>query len=276
MKYPAKSQTLPSIAKSLVAEGYRTDMLYGGDINFTNMQSYFFSSGYQQITADRDFPLTSRLSKWGANDDVTFAHLYETLRQRTASEQPWFTTFLTLSSHEPFEVPFHRWEHPYLNSVAFTDSCLGHFIDRLKQTEVWKDLLIVLVSDHGFLYPEDLKMYEPRRQHIPMLWLGGAVKAPKRVDRLLTQTDLAATLLAQMELPHTDFPFSHDLFGTVTAPYAFYTFSNGFGFIDSTGVSAFDNAAGLPLLREPERGSDERLKKGKALLQTLYDDLGSR
>ena len=276
MKYPAKSQTLPSIAKSLVAEGYRTDMLYGGDINFTNMQSYFFSSGYQQITADRDFPLTSRLSKWGANDDVTFAHLYETLRQRTASEQPWFTTFLTLSSHEPFEVPFHRWEHPYLNSVAFTDSCLGHFIDRLKQTEVWKDLLVVLVSDHGFLYPEDLKMYEPRRQHIPMLWLGGAVKAPKRVDRLLTQTDLAATLLAQMDLPHTDFPFSHDVFGTVIAPYAFYTFSNGFGFIDSTGVSAFDNAAGLPLLREPERGSDERLKKGKALLQTLYDDLGSR
>ena len=109
-----------------------------------------------------------------------------------------------------------------------------------------------------------------------MLWLGGAVKAPKRVDRLLTQTDLAATLLAQMDLPHADFPFSHDVFGTVNAPYAFYTFSNGFGFIDSTGVSAFDNAAGIPLLREPERGSDERLKKGKALLQTLYDDLGSR
>ena len=42
------------------------------------------------------------------------------------------------------------------------------------------------------------------------------------------------------------------------------------------GDPAFDNAAGLPLLCEPERGSDERLKKGKALLQTLYDDLGSR
>ena len=71
MKYPAKSQTLPSIAKTLTNEGYVADMLYGGDINFTNMQSYFFSSGYSRITADRDFPLTSRLSKWGANDDIS-------------------------------------------------------------------------------------------------------------------------------------------------------------------------------------------------------------
>lgn len=59
-----KSQTLPSIAKSLNKEGYTADMLYGGDINFTNMQSYFYSSGYSKITADRDFPLSSRLSKW--------------------------------------------------------------------------------------------------------------------------------------------------------------------------------------------------------------------
>ena len=56
-------------------------MLYGGDINFTNMQSYFFGSGYSRITADRDFPLTSRLSKWGANDDVTFRHLYEDIKK---------------------------------------------------------------------------------------------------------------------------------------------------------------------------------------------------
>ncbi|MGM9759474.1 MAG: LTA synthase family protein [Parabacteroides sp.] len=276
MKYPAKSQTLPSIAKSLVAEGYRTDMLYGGDINFTNMQSYFFSSGYQRITADRDFPLTDRLSKWGANDDVTFSRLYDMLQARAGSDQPWMTTFLTLSSHEPFEVPFHRYEHPYVNSVAFTDSCLGHFVDRLKQTDVWDNLLLVLVADHGFLYPETLKMYEPRRQHIPMIWAGGAVKEAMRVDRLSCQTDLAATLLAQLGLSHREFRFSKDLFDPTTPGYAFYTFSNGFGFIDPTGVSAFDNAASLPLLADPEEGHALRLEKGKALLQTLYDDLGSR
>ena len=276
MKYPAKSQTLPSLAKSLREEGYVADMLYGGDINFTNMQSYFFSSGYSRITADRDFPLASRLSKWGANDDITFAYLAKQIRQREASAQPWLSTFLTLSSHEPFEVPYHRLADPYLNSVAFTDSCLGHFIDGLKQTPAWKNLLVILVSDHGFHYPADLSDYEPRRFHIPMVWIGGAVAAPQVIETYANQTDLAATLLAQLGLPHEEFVFSKDILDPAYPHYAFYTFPNGFGFIDSTGISVYDNESNRPLWVQPEDGSEERLEKGKALLQTLYDDLGGR
>ena len=275
MKYPAKSQTLPSIAKSLGEIGYIADMLYGGDINFTNMQSYFFSSGYSRITADRDFPLSSRLSKWGADDDMTFRHLIEDISKRPA-DQPWLSTFLTLSSHEPFEVPYHRLSEPYPNSVAFTDSCIGDFIDRLKVLPCWKNTLVIFVSDHGFRYPVDLSDYEPRRFHIPMLWIGGAVKEPMVVDAYANQTDLAATLLNQLGLPHDEFIFSKDIFNSDSPQYAFYTYPNSFGFIDSTGVSVFDNESSKLLLEHPSEGSDLRIRKGKALLQTLYDDLGKR
>lgn len=276
MKYPVKSQTLPSIAKSLGEVGYTADMLYGGDINFTNMQSYFFGSGYSKITADRDFPLSKRLSKWGANDDVTFPYLLESIKNRAEGESPWLSTFLTLSSHEPFEVPFHRLDNPYLNSVAFTDSCLGDFIGKLKELPLWKNTLVILVADHGFHYPEDLTDYEPRRFHIPMLWLGGAVAEPVIIDAFANQTDLAATLLSQLNLPHTDFTFSKDVSDPDYPQYAFYTSPNLFGFIDSTGVSVFDNEGKKTLLEKPVTGSEQRLDKGKALLQTLYDDLGQR
>nr|WP_129735271.1 alkaline phosphatase family protein [Parabacteroides goldsteinii] len=275
MKYPAKSQTLPSIAKSLGEQGYTADMLYGGDINFTNMQSYFFGSGYSKITADRDFPLGSRLSKWGANDDITFSHLYESIRERD-EKTPWLSTFLTLSSHEPFEVPFHHLEDPYLNSVAFTDSCIGSFVGKLKELPVWKNTLIVLISDHGYRYPSPMLDYEPRRFHIPMIWLGGAVKEPAIIDIYANQTDLAATLLSQLNLPHDQFTFSRDILDPGYPKYSFYTFSNGFGFIDSTGVSVYDNESNRPLLEEPSTDSKTRLDNGKVLLQTLYDDLGSR
>lgn len=275
MKYPAKSQTLPSIAKSLGEQGYTADMLYGGDINFTNMQSYFFSSGYSQITADRDFPLSSRLSKWGANDDITFTHLYESIKDRD-EKAPWLSTFLTLSSHEPFEVPYHHLEDPYLNSVAFTDSCIGSFVDKLKELPVWKKTLIVLVSDHGYRYPSSLTDYEPRRFHIPMIWLGGAVKEPTVIETYANQTDLAATLLSQLGLPHDQFIFSRDILAPGYPEYSFYTFTNGFGFIDSTGVSVYDNESNKPLIENPAAGSEERLNRGKVLLQTLYDDLGNR
>lgn len=275
MKYPAKSQTLPSIAKSLGRVGYTSDMLYGGDINFTNMQSYFFGSGYSKITADRDFPISAILSKWGANDDVTFKYLYEDISKRPL-DKPWFTTFLTLSSHEPFVVPYHRLHEPYPNSVAFADSCIGNFIDKLKQLPAWKNTLVIFVSDHGFRYPETLLEYEPRRFHIPMIWVGGAVKSPAVIKTFANQTDLAATLLGQLGLPHGGFTFSKDIFDETSPKYAFYTYPNVFAFIDTTGVSVFDNEGNKPLIEQPLQGSNERLRKGKALLQTLYDDLGRR
>ncbi len=275
MKYPAKSQTLPSIAKSLQKKGYTSDMLYGGDINFTNMQSYFFSSGYSKVTADRDFPLKSRLSKWGANDDITFAHLYQSMTDNSRKE-PFFSTFLTLSSHEPFEVPYNRLKDPYLNSVAFTDSCLGDFIDKLKKLPLWNNTLIVLVSDHGFRYPASVKEHDPKRYHIPMLWLGGAIKEPRVIANYGNQTDMAATLLYQLDLPHKEFTFSNNMVDSLQPAYAFYSYNNGFGFIDTTGVSVYDCESEKPLIIKPEAGNEIRLNNGKALLQTLYDDLGSR
>lgn len=276
MKIPAKSRTLPAIAEGLSKAGYKTDFLYGGDINFTNMKSYLLSTGYQRLTANTDFSLAEQTSNaWGVNDDITFEYLYNQLRNRK-EEGPWHTAFLTLSSHEPFEVPYHRLEDKIPNAFAYTDECLGKFIDRLKQTPAWKDLLVICLPDHGFYYPREGSNAMPRFYHIPLLWLGGAVKQPVQVDKIMNQTDLAATLLGQLGLEHTAFTFSRNVLGSdYKYPFAFYSFNNGFSFRDSTGVTVFDNNSGSILFDEPE-ADESRLDKGKAILQTVYDDLGNR
>ena len=276
MKIPAKSRTLPVIAEGLSKAGYKTDFLYGGDINFTNMKSYLLSTGYQRLTANTDFSLAEQTSNaWGVNDDITFEYLYNQLRNRK-EEGPWHTAFLTLSSHEPFEVPYHRLEDKIPNAFAYTDECLGKFIDRLKQTPAWKDLLVICLPDHGFYYPREGSNAMPRFYHIPLLWLGGAVKQPMQVDKIMNQTDLAATLLGQLGLEHTAFTFSRNVLGSdYKYPFAFYSFNNGFSFRDSTGVTVFDNNSGSNLFDEPE-ADESRLDKGKAILQTVYDDLGNR
>lgn len=276
MKIPAKSRTLPAIAEGLSKAGYKTDFLYGGDINFTNMKSYLLSTGYQRLTANTDFSLTEQTSNaWGVNDDITFEYLYNQLRNRK-EEGPWHTAFLTLSSHEPFEVPYHRLEDKIPNAFAYTDECLGKFIDKLKQTLVWKNLLVVCLSDHGFYYPRVGLNTAPEFYHIPMLWLGGAVKQPMKIDKIMNQTDLAATLLGQLGIDHSSFIFSRNVLGSdYTYPFAFYSFNNGFSFRDSTGVTVFDNNSESILLEEPV-GSEQRINKGKAILQSVYDDLGRR
>ena len=276
MKIPAKSRTLPAIAEGLSKVGYKTDFLYGGDINFTNMKSYLLSTGYQRLTANTDFSLAEQTSNaWGVNDDITFEYLYNQLRNRK-EEGPWHTAFLTLSSHEPFEVPYHRLEDKIPNAFAYTDECLGKFIDKLKQTLVWKNLLVVCLSDHGFYYPRVGLNTAPEFYHIPMLWLGGAVKQPMKIDKIMNQTDLAATLLGQLGIDHSSFIFSRNVLGSdYTYPFAFYSFNNGFSFRDSTGVTVFDNNSESILLEEPV-GSEQRINKGKAILQSVYDDLGRR
>ena len=276
MKIPAKSRTLPAIAEGLSKAGYKTDFLYGGDINFTNMKSYLLSTGYQRLTANTDFSLAEQTSNaWGVNDDITFEYLYNQLRNRK-EEGPWHTAFLTLSSHEPFEVPYHRLEDKIPNAFAYTDECLGKFVDRLKQTPAWKDLLVICLPDHGFYYPREGSNAMPRFYHIPLLWLGGAVKQPMQVDKIMNQTDLAATLLGQLGLEHTAFTFSRNVLGSdYKYPFAFYSFNNGFSFRDCTGVTVFDNNSGSILFDEPE-ADESRLDKGKAILQTVYDDLGNR
>jgi phosphoglycerol transferase MdoB-like AlkP superfamily enzyme len=274
MKLPAKSRNLPSIAKSLATAGYKSDFLYGGDIDFTNMKSYFWGTGYHKIVSDEDFTLKEQHTHaWGVNDDITFNYLYNKICERKDSF--WHTGFLTLSSHEPFVVPYDRFDNKIVNAFAYTDECIGRFVDRLKKTPAWDNLLIIFLADHGYGYPETLTVREPDYFHTPMLWLGGAVAQPLKMNKLVNQTDLAATLLGQLNLPHDDFAFSRDVFSSsYIYPFVFFSFNNGFGFKDSTGVSVYDNNPDKAILEEPEP-NPERVKKGKAILQTLYDDLGN-
>ena len=274
MKIPSKSRTLPSIAGKLVEKGYHTDFIYGGDINFTNMKSYLLGSGYQHLTADVDFSMSERQNPWGVNDDITFDFLLEKIKHRT--DTPWHTAFLTLSSHEPFEVPYRRLDENIPNAFAFTDDCLGKFIDQLKQLPQWKDLLVVCLPDHGFYYPFEGLNHDPRIHHIPMLWLGGAIKEPMVIDKIMNQTDMAATLLAQLGISHKEFNFSRNVLGKeYTYPFAYYSYNNGFAFVDSTGATLVDNNSGRVLIDTPSP-SQRRLELGKAILQSSHDDLGQR
>lgn len=276
MKIPVKSRTLPAISEEMLKAGYATDFLYGGDINFTNMKSYLLSKGYQKLTADTDFSLAERASNvWGVNDDITADWLLKQLKERTGEER-WFTTYLTLSSHEPFDVPYNRLEDKIPNAFAYTDECLGKLIDGLKQSEIWEDLLIVCIPDHGYCYPQGSVDRGGEYSKIPMLWLGGAVKEPMRIDKLMNQSDLAATLLGQLGLDHSLFTFSRNILGSdYVYPFAYHTSGGIFTFRDSTGVTGYDTKANSVSYEEPSP-SMERLEKGKAILQSVYDDLGSR
>ncbi len=277
MKYPRKTQSLPSIAGSLRKAGYRTKYYYGGDADFTNMRSYLMSSGFEDIVSDKDFPVSERLSKWGVHDHIAFNRLLTDLQQEAenGTDSPHYRVLQTSSSHEPFEVPYSRLQNERLNAFAYTDSCLGDFIRRFKELPQWKNTLVVLIPDHLGAYPQNITNLELQRYTIPLLMVGGAVREPRRIDVYGSQHDLAATLLAQLGLPHSEFAFSKDLLDNETPHFAFFTVPDAFGMVTPDNQLIYDCQSGRVAVDDGNTPG-KNLMQGKAYLQKLYDDLAER
>ena len=274
MKIPAKSRSLPNIARTLQEErGYHTSYIYGGDINFTNMRSYLISGGFEHLTWMKDYSAEEqKTAQWGVRDDITFKTLYQ---MATTTEPPFLIGFSTLSSHSPWDVPIHHFDDEVINSFYYLDQCIGDFIQKLRKSAAWKNTLVVMLPDHGIPH-NGLDETTSLLNHIPMIWVGGAVKAPRKIEQVCNQTDLPATLLGQLGVPHDDFSFSRDvLSATYTHPFATHTFDNGFSMVDSASFVSFDFVSNKVIAEEGKR-NEQLLTIGKAILQAASDDLKGR
>ena len=268
MKYPRKTAKLPSIAAAMKQAGYGADYYYGGDADFTNMRSYLVNSGYEKIVSDVDFPVKERLSKWGVPDHLVFARLLNDLRGAKQAK-PMLRVLQTSSSHEPFDVPYHRLSNKRLNAFAYTDDCVGKFVEQLKRIGRWDNSLVVLVPDHQGCYPEDISNTDFARYQIPLVMLGGAIERPCRIDRIGSQNDIAATLLAQLGINHDKFMFSKDMLDAQAPAFAWFAVPDLLGIVTDEGGVIYDtklektvNSYGRPT---------RPLRMGKTWLQKLYD-----
>ena len=276
MRVQSKVNALSGIAKTLQGKGYTTEFVYGGDINFTNMKGYLLQTGYQHTMGEEDFPLhVRRTHAWGVTDNIVFDTLYNHIVQQPQGK-PWHISMLSLASHEPWGVPYDRIPNDKMaNGMAYLDDCIGNFIVRLKQTSQWENTVVVILPDHGILYPDGMTEDMPEKHHIPMLWIGGAIKSPVVIDKICNQSDMAATLLSQLHLSHTDFRFSRNVLGENYQPRAFFTWASGIGCIEPEGTTVYDTSA-KRILRNTPDSSKARMQRIRAYLQTVYKDLGEK
>ena len=273
MKMPSKTRLLPGIARTLAAKGYQTSYIYGGDINFTNMRSYLIGTGFERLTWKKDFSIEEqKTAEWGVRDDIMFGELARQIAEYDAQAQRFFIGFSTVSSHEPWDVPLKKMNDEILNAFCYLDDCIGSFINALRQTPVWEDMLVVLLPDHGINY-KDVGREDSRRNHIPMVWTGGAVKSARHISHICNQTDLPATLLGQLGISHADFRYSRDVMSSnFTRPVAVHTYNNGIAVIDSTGQAIFDLTANR-IIQGEGAAAEELIHIGKAVLQSATRDL---
>ncbi len=278
MKEPEKTQSLPGIVKNMNKQGYSSSFWYGGEINFANFNSFVINAGFSQVITMDNFSPEFYNSKWGVHDHILFEALRDSMKNIS---EPFIKVVLTLSSHEPFEVPmdpvFRGSDDltKFRNSIHYTDRSLGEFLDWARTAEWWKNTLIVLVADHCRRNSADIQEYSEEIFKIPMLWLGGALaETGITIEKTGSQVDIPLTIIRQLGLDD-DYPFSKDLLSPASASFAFYTFNEGFGFITDSSKYIYEHKLGNSVVEEG-RHPEVAGRYGKAFLQVLYDDFLKR
>jgi phosphoglycerol transferase MdoB-like AlkP superfamily enzyme len=277
INYNEKASRLTGLGNIFFKQGYNTSFYYGGESEFMNIKGYVTAQQFQEIITKDDFDSKDMNSKWGAHDEVVMKRI---LNDLSRTKEPYFTTWLTLSSHEPFETPVEKIfngndkETKFMNSLHYTDSIVYTFINELKKMPSWQNTIVIISADHGHYLPITGKWADNYR--IPVLWLGGALKKQNViVDKTVDQLDMAGSLIQQLHLNADRFVFSKNIFDSTSQHWAFFTYNDGIGFITDSSRLLFDNS-GKKIVFEEGKTNAGQERIAKALMQKVYSDFLKR
>ncbi|MEJ7694750.1 sulfatase-like hydrolase/transferase [Daejeonella sp.] len=281
MKQNDKQEKLPALAQDFRRNGYSTSFYYGGESEFFNMKSYILGHDYERLVDEHSFDKKDMNSKWGTYDHMVFR---KNAADLDTEKKPFFSTILTLTNHEPFEIPGtpkfkgEDVDNKYRSTFFYTDSCIGAYVKEAKTKDWYKNTLFIVIADHSHRLPGTISEYEAKRYHIPLLFFGDVIKPEYRgtaINKTGSQTDLAATLLSQLKMDPSRYQWSKDLLNPQTKEFAFFNWDNGFGFAANGQVVSFDNVGKRIILRKNDRdkSKDEELTRyGKGMMQKVFQE----
>ncbi|HLG35720.1 MAG TPA: sulfatase-like hydrolase/transferase [Bacteroidia bacterium] len=273
---------LPGLPKSLSEAGYVSSFYYGGSLHFANTNGYLKAMGFEKITGDETFSESKRTG-WGIYDEELFRYFVDDIKK---SSQPFFSMVLSCTSHEPFDADVERivphetgsWCNDYVNTIHYSDQCLGIFIEEIKKLPWYENTLVVITGDHGQECSDRTEYNSAERHHIPFLLTGGALKDEfkgKTFSPVSSQVDFASSFLTQLELPANEYRWSKNVFNPASRQFAFYAFDDGFGWISDSSEVIYDNKMQKAFLKNDSKTSvrtDKEVNYGKAYLQVLMDE----
>lgn len=224
----------PKILKNY---GYYTAVFHANNKSFWNRDVMYQSLGYDRYFSLNDFDVNEENSVgWGLKDKYFFEQSIAYLK---TLPQPFYTKFITLTNHFPFElgeedrmVPEYtsnsRTLNRYFPTVRYMDESLKLFIESLKKEGLYQNSIIILYGDHygisenhneamaQYLGKQEITPFDhvqlqrvPLIIHIP----GVTDRYPKVISKVSGQIDVKPTLLHLLGIDtKNDIHFGQDLF----------------------------------------------------------------
>ncbi|MFQ3332551.1 MAG: phosphoglycerol transferase MdoB-like AlkP superfamily enzyme [Thalassomonas sp.] len=242
-----KSRKLPCLNKSLAEKGYHSSFFFGGQLTYGNIKGYLLSQGFDIVKDENDYQELPSGSL-GVHDEFMFKQFKQELKQLP---EPFMSTLFTISSHSPFDFPaehklsFNHKDDKYVNSVAYTDVCLGKFMESVKEEDWYANTLFVIVADHSHSSPIKRRVAQKERYKIPMLWIGEVLSEQykgKQHNKMGSHIDIISSVLGQLNINNKAYNFGNDLFNPAAKSVVPYAFHKGYGLIRAEANYAFSES----------------------------------
>ena len=275
---------LANINNQLSANGYYSSFFFGGHLIYGNIKTYIDQNGFNRVIEQQDLPPTVPSGRLGIHDSMMLCIWHDSMN---TYRQPFLTGLFTLSTHAPFDAissPTINWggcHNEYLSTAVYADRQLGKFFEDIKKEKWYDSTIFIIVADHSHAVPKDYPYESPEFYHIPLLIYGGALKDEFRgakYEHWASQTDIAATLLHQLGYSSQPYRWSKNLMNPYSQQFAFYSFDEGFGFVDSSGLVIWNNKFPSENRNtgKTEKDKTALYKNGAAMMQVLIKDFLSK
>ena len=230
LKLPRSQRGFFSLADLLGRHGYHSRFIYGGESHFDNMKGFSWA-----MVSSRSW--TARTS-WIRPSSAPGAH-----RTKTCSTSWTGCCAQTATSHfhaglqrlQPFALGVPGRPHPgrrqsatVENTVRYADWALGRFFERAKASPYWENTVFLVAADHDSRV-FGASLVPVRHFHIPAVILGAGIE-PRRDERLISQIDLAPTLLSLTGVDTEHPMIGHDLTRS-TPGRAIMQYDNTYGYL---------------------------------------------
>ena len=262
---PYSNQEIQSLVSVFKDKGYSTSFFHGapnGSMGFLGLSNILGFDNYYGKNEFNDNSLYD--GYWGIWDEPFLNYVKN---ETDKLVEPFFSTFFSLSSHEPFYVPeeykgvFPMGDVQMHQVIGYSDNALKLFFDSAKNEPWFENTLFIITADHTnqFWYP----FYSSpiNRFAIPILFYhpNGSFKGVN--DELTHQMDIFPSIVDLVGYEKPINSWGRSLFSNSGKPFSIHFSGTVYHFITDKYILVFDGNSVIGIYDKEDQWLSNNLKE---------------
>ena len=262
---PYSNQEIQSLVSVFKDKGYSTSFFHGapnGSMGFLGLSNILGFDNYYGKNEFNDNSLYD--GYWGIWDEPFLNYVKN---ETDKLKEPFFSTFFSLSSHEPFYVPeeykgvFPMGDVQMHQVIGYSDNALKLFFDSAKNEPWFENTLFIITADHTnqFWYP----FYSSpiNRFAIPILFYhpNGSFKGVN--DELTHQMDIFPSIVDLVGYDKPINSWGRSLFSNSGKPFSIHFSGTVYHFITDKYILVFDGDSVIGIYDKEDQWLSNNLKE---------------